>query len=152
MRALVIYDSGFGNTAKIARVIGETLDARLVKARDVMPSDLEQCDLVIVGSPTQGGRPTSEAMEFVDLLPEGALQNKNTAAFDTRLEASKQSWWLRRLIGLIGYAAPKIARSLKAKGGRVLGVPAGFIVDGEDGPLHEGELQRAADWARHIMA
>jgi flavodoxin I len=53
---------------------------------------------------------------------------------------------------VIGYAAPKIAKSLIAKGGRQVAPPEGFIVLDKEGPLRDGELERAAAWARDVVA
>ncbi len=52
---------------------------------------------------------------------------------------------------LFGYAAGRIADSLKAKGGNLAPPPEGFIVKGNEGPLKEGELERAAGWAKGIL-
>jgi hypothetical protein len=64
------------------------------------------------------------------------------AAFDTR-HVSK--WTL-----LFGYAAPRIARSMERSGAALLAAPEGFFVLGTEGPLKEGELERAACWAREV--
>jgi hypothetical protein len=51
-----------------------------------------------------------------------------------------------------GYAASTIAKTLEKKGGK-LAVPAeGFFVTGEQGPLKDGELERAAAWARKVQS
>jgi flavodoxin I len=64
------------------------------------------------------------------------------AGFDTRLTAK----WVR----IFGYAGPKIAAALQQKGGTQVGSPGGFFVKGKEGPLVEGEVERAAAWAREI--
>jgi hypothetical protein len=91
--------------------------------------------------------------DWLNGIPSGALQGKNVAAFDTRL-----TWfWVR----IFGFAAPKIARSLENKGGRLampgegppgLAAGEGFCVTGGEGPLQGGELERAADWAKQVLA
>ncbi|NCC64053.1 MAG: nitric oxide synthase, partial [Spirochaetia bacterium] len=53
MKALVVYDSAFGNTEKIAKIIGESLDSPVKRAVDVKAEDLQALDVLIVGSPTQ---------------------------------------------------------------------------------------------------
>ena len=60
MKAFIIYDSVYGNTEKIAQAIGDGLtgDVKVVRVGDVDPSELKPCDLLIVGSPVHGGRPT----------------------------------------------------------------------------------------------
>jgi flavodoxin I len=49
------------------------------------------------------------------------------------------------------YAAGKIADSLKKKGATLMASPEGFFVKGKEGPLKEGELERAAGWAKGIL-
>jgi hypothetical protein len=50
-----------------------------------------------------------------------------------------------------GYAAPRIARSLEEHGGNLVTEPEGFVVIGIKGPLKEGELARAANWAKGFV-
>jgi hypothetical protein len=74
------------------------------------------------------------------------------AAFDTRVEVAKvNSAFLTFMVKLFGYAAEPIARGLKKKGGLLVGTPAGFFVLGKEGPLEEGELERAASWAKQLL-
>jgi hypothetical protein len=55
-------------------------------------------------------------------------------------------------VRMFGYAAKPISDKLEGKGGEVVMPPEGFYVEGVEGPLQEGELERAADWARQIIA
>jgi len=141
MKALVVYDSTYGNTGKIAQAIGEAIAAQVLRVTEANPSDLKGFDLLIVGSPTHGGRHTPAIQDLFKASP--ALKGINVAAFDTR-HVSK--WTI-----LLGYAAPRIARSLKGNGGTLLASPEGFFVLGTEGPLKEGELERAAAWARAVV-
>jgi hypothetical protein len=75
------------------------------------------------------------------------------AAFDTGISTNDmRSPILRILARLFGYAANPISEKLKKKGGDLVIPPQGFFVEGTKGPLKEGELERAADWAKRIMA
>jgi flavodoxin len=147
MKALIVYDSVYGNTEKIARAIAAALtpsgEVKVLRAGEVNPSELASVDLLIVGSPTQGGRPTKAIQEFLNKLPESAVKGLNVAAFDTRFST--------RLVGIFGYAAGKIAVSLKTKGGTLILPPEAFFVKGKEGPLKEGELERAAGWAERLL-
>ncbi len=62
MKALLIYDSVFGNTEKIARAIADGLAAQAsvetLRPEQVDPEQLTGWDLLVVGSPTRGFRPT----------------------------------------------------------------------------------------------
>jgi hypothetical protein len=71
------------------------------------------------------------------------------AAFDTRIVLETiDSKALRFLVDKGGYAANTIAKTLEKKGGQLAAPPEGFFVTGEQGPLKDGELEHAADWAK----
>jgi flavodoxin I len=147
MKVLIIYDSVFGNTEQIARAIGNALgsqeDVKILRVSNVKPEQLTGLKLLIVGSPTQGGRPTPAIQDFLNKIPEPAIRGINVAAFDTRFST--------RWVGIFGYAAGRIADSLKRNGGTLIASPEGFFVKGKEGPLKEGELERAAGWAKAII-
>jgi len=155
MNVLVLYDSAYGNTAKIAEAIEHEVEqhnqGRLRTIDEVSPDEIRVADLVLVGSPTQGGGPTSRMKEFLDGLPRDALKGKLVAAFDTRFDVRIQKLFLRLLMKLIGYASPRIAARLQAKGGTPASEPVGFIVQDKEGPLLPGEIRRATIWADGLM-
>jgi hypothetical protein len=70
--------------------------------------------------------------------------------FDTRLGPEDVGLGLRLLMNVIGYAAPRIAKALVAKGYTLVGEPKGFIVTGKEGPLADGELDRARNWGADL--
>jgi len=154
MKILVIYDSLFGNTKKIAEAIFDSLlssnKIRLVNAVEVTIKDLEKIDMLIVGSPTHGGRAKQNLQTFLDQLPNSILKGTKVAVFDTRFLEKDQTFLLRLLLKTIGYAAPKIAKNLKNKGGNLIVEPEGFIVKRKEGPLAEGELERAKSWGEKL--
>jgi flavodoxin I len=156
MKALVVYDSQFGNTERIARAIGEALgethDVNLSKASDVNLDQLGDLNLLVVGSPTQRFNPTLGTTEFLKRIPAQSLQGVRVAAFDTRLtvEEIEAVRVLAFFVRIFGYAAKPIANRLRKKGGELALQPEGFYVKGMEGPLVEGELERAHDWARRI--
>jgi flavodoxin I len=155
MKALVVYDSEFGNTEEVAKTIGKALgdDTSVAHADDVDHDRLGEYELVIVGSPTQGGRPTPLVQGFLGRIPDGGLQGVDVTGFDTRI--SGDNLVSRFFLGLMGFAAGRITRRLEAKGGRLVAQPAGFVVEDKEGPLAAGEEDRAAAWAdtiRHAHA
>jgi flavodoxin I len=146
MKALVIYDSQYGNTEKIAKAIGSgfTGDVRVKKVADVKPEDIAWSKFVVIGSPTQGGRPTAAIKTFLENLPNDAFTGKRLAAFDTRAKSF--------VVKLFGWAADKIEASLKTKSGNPTAKPQGFLVKSTKGPLLEGEEEKAIAWAKAIAA
>ena len=144
MKALVVYDSVYGNTEKIAKAIGEAIagEVKVVRVGEQDPTSLERVDLLIVGSPTLGGRPSEMIQRFLDRLPATSVKGIRVAAFDTRYSA--------RFVKLFGFAAERISNSLAAKGGTPAPTLGAFIVTGKKGPLKDGELERATAWAKEI--
>lgn len=147
MNTLVIYESAYGNTAKIAQTIADTLHTKAHLSKDVSADDVQNADFVIIGSPTQGGLPLPSIKTFIDGLPVDALKGKKVAAFDTRIASDEQNLFLKWLTKTIGYAAEKIEQQLARKGASVAIAPEAFIVTGKEGPLKSGELERAKRWA-----
>jgi flavodoxin I len=145
MKSLIVYDSAYGNTEKIARSIGDAIvgDVKVLRASEVNPSDVESLDLLIVGSPTYGGRPTPPIQAFLKEVSEPAVKGLKVATFDTRVPAK----WVK----IFGFAAGKIAGRLKKKGGILISSPEGFFVEGTKGPLKEGKLEHSAKWAKEII-
>jgi len=157
MKALVIYDSFYGNTEQIARAIGDTLgssaEVEVLKVGEVKPEQLAGLDLLIVGSPTRAFRPTPAITNLLKGIATNGLGGVKVAAFDTRIAITDMKpAILRFFAGLFGYAAKPIANRLQRKGGKLTVSPEGFLVMGTEGPLKEGELERAADWARQVVA
>jgi flavodoxin I len=156
MKTLIVYDSTYGNTEEIARTIATAVapngDVAALRVGEADPMELASLDLLIVGSPTQGGRPTPAIQGFLSKIPANDLTHVQVTSFDTRISDQEQGMALRILMRLLGYAAGRIARSLQEKGG-VLATPLeGFIVEGKEGPLKQGELERASRWAAGIYS
>ncbi len=161
MNACVIYDSVYGNTEQVARAIAQALGSpetvAVLRAADVQPARLAGVQLLIVGSPTQRFRPTAPIGNLLQAIPANGLKGVKVAAFDTRLawstiEQTPVLAFFVRLFGAGAYAARSIADRLKGKGGWLAVPPEGFVVTGMEGPLAAGELERAAGWARQIVA
>jgi hypothetical protein len=164
-RALVVYESMFGNTAAVAEAVAGGLGSRLqVSLREVgnaataVPDDV---DLVVVGGPThalglsrhstrkdaaeQADRPlVSTGLGVREWLDAAAPQGMTcrAAAFDTRCAKPR----------LPGSAARAAVRRLRRAGFQPTAAPASFYVTGTKGPLVEGELERARRWAEGLAA
>ena len=110
--------------------------------------------MLIVGSPTQRFRPLPAVTALLKSIPDNGLNGVKVAAFDTRFPESEieKNRILAFFVRIFGYAAKPIADRLEKKGGDLVAPPEGFYVGGVEGPLLEGELERAADWARQVSA
>ena len=164
--ALVVVESMFGNTDRIARAVAEGLVAAGVTTEvlDVAsaPVDLPpDVSLLVVGAPTHAfslSRPASRASAVQQgaaperatiglrewlgtVLPQDPKRSPVTAVFDTRVSK------VRRLRLAAGPRAAKLARR---RGLVLAGAPAAFLVADVTGPLLDGEVERAVAWGRKL--
>lgn len=153
---LIVYDSFFGNTEQIAHAIGRNLGPEgqmsIVRVGEVRPDHLRDLMLLVVGSPTRAFKPTPAIMKFLKAIPKNGLEGVRVAAFDTGIPLTDiRASVLRFLVRILGYAARPIAGRLRKKGGVPVAPPEGFFVAGTEGPLKEGEVERAEGWGRQIL-
>jgi Flavodoxin domain len=167
MKALVVYESMYGNTAQIAEAIAESLRTQgsVVEAgpvTEIGPSQAAGADLLLIGGPTHvhgmsrlSTRQTAVdderntfteptlapgLREWMDDLPPG--EQRLAAAFDTRID--KPAF-------LTGSAAKGMARRLEKQDYRLVTGPESFFVSTENSLL-EGEVGRATAWAASLAA
>ena len=158
MKAMVAYDSAYGNTEQIARAIGDALGPQegveTLRVGDVTSERLAGVSLLVVGCPTQKFSPTGATNRLLKSIPKDGLQGVKVAAFDTRFTVAEieKAKILAFLVKIFGYAAEPIADRLQKKGGELAVPPEAFYVSGTEGPLLEGELERAEGWAKQLVA
>ncbi len=155
MSILILYDSFFGNTEQIAQAVGQALGSlgqvETLRINQVTPDRLAGSALVVMGSPTRAFRPSKGVTEFLKSIPANGLKGVKVAAFDTRMHVRDvNNALLTALVKIFGYAAGPIAKTLVKKGGSLVVPAEGFFVKGSEGPLKEGERERAAAWGRTI--
>jgi len=148
MNALVIYHSEFGNTRQVAKAIAEVFQgagaARTLSAEQLTAADLQGADLVVMGAPTHKMNLPAAVRPVFETLPRRILKGVPTAAFDT---SYKMSAILARFT-----AAKRLDRELRKLGGKRLVPPETFFVhEHHEGPLYDGEIERARRWAESIL-
>lgn len=139
MKTLVIYDSAFGNTKKIAEAVAKALSGEAKLVANFQESDLKNIELLIVGSPINGWMPLPSIMAFLNSFGSDELKGLKATAFDTRVK-----------LFIHGDAKEKIAKNLERVGANIIAKPEAFYVEGKDGPLFDGEIERALVWAKSI--
>ncbi|PPD57863.1 flavodoxin family protein [Dehalogenimonas etheniformans] len=160
MKAIVVYESLWGNTEAIAHAIGDGLGSgtRVMSTSEATPEVIKDADFLVVGSPVMGFSVPNEKMiagiqvkpgsasvppdlsqtpmrTWLDALAPG---QKPFAAFETRV---KGPW---------GKATPVIEDSMKKLGYRKASEAQKFIVEGTQGPLKDGEIERARQWGAEL--
>jgi flavodoxin len=160
MKAVVVYESLWGNTAAIARAVAEGFgpDARALTTDEATGRVVAEADVIVAGAPVIGfslanerareniamqeiGAPTPPDTSHPSLrhwLAELPAGDKPVATFETRI------WWsLRGATGTIEHGFRRAGYRTIAKGEK-------FIVDGKYGPLREGEVERAREWGKEL--
>jgi hypothetical protein len=85
-------------------------------------------------------------------LDSNSLENIKVTSFDTRVDIEKvKSKILTFFVNIFGYADKPIVKLLTKKGGTPIHESIGFYVEDNKGPLAEGELEKAKDWAKEII-
>src|SRR6218665_3169684 len=159
MRALVVYESSFGNTGMIAETVWRGLAHRIPDAElrrvDEAPTRLPATvELLVVGGPTQAfgmNRPSTRAdaqakagttatgpttgvREWLHQL-DAPQRPVHAATFDTRIHSPH----------VPGSAAAGAWHLLAKAGFEITAEAESFWVTGIRGPLREGEVDRAYD-------
>ncbi len=135
-RGLVIFDSKFGNTEKIAKSLAGGLlragvDAVCVNTRDVQVDSLTEFDLIAIGGPTQMFTASKPMKDFLLKLEKTeGLKGKYGFAFDTKFGSP-----------LAGSAAKFIEKRLAELGMKIVRPRQSAIVEKSEGPLEEGEME-----------
>jgi hypothetical protein len=160
MKALVVYESLWGNTATIAKAIAEGIggDAEAKPMSLPQAESLAGVDLIVAGAPLLGfSLPSETIVDSIRKNPRDSATSPDTsqpsarawlesvpagaglcAGFETRI------WWSP------GSSAKALVKGLETKGYRRAAEPAKFVVTGRYGPLKEGEIQRARAWGEEL--
>jgi flavodoxin len=164
MRAIVVYESMFGNTQRVARAISDGLRSLLPVDEfevGVAPHEIpDGIDLIVMGGPTHAwGMSRAKTREGLHSDTGDALVSPGiglrewleavqpwshdiaVAVFDTRFD--KPRW-------LTGSAARSVEKRLARKGILTLVATESFFVTGTKGPLVDGETERARKWAQSL--
>lgn len=164
MKAVIVYESLFGNTKAVAEAIAAGLsgthETSVMSAGSVDLAAIASCDLLVAGSPTHGhGLPKPETRaagrksgvpesivnapgirELLTSLPAG--RGRAAAAFDTRLRGPRWLW---------GAASRRITGPLVEHGYSLVLAPQTFLVRGMRVPtIRDTELERARLWGARL--
>jgi len=168
MRAVVVYESMYGNTHAIADHIAAGLrdrfDTDVLSVDSATANVLIDADLIVVGGPThvhglssstsrRGAADAAEKDDGLELDPAaeggglrdwfhhlGDGRHRSAAAFDTRFDASPI---------VTGRASKPIAKRLAKHHFELVAEPESFLVD-RDNRLVDGEAERAEEWSREL--
>jgi flavodoxin len=143
VKAIVVFDSTWGNTEKIAEAVASGIGGgtKAIRVGAAKAAELQQADLLVFGSPILGGRPSPAMQACMSTLSPGPTGKLEVATFDTRL--------MGRFVKIFGFAAARMADKMKEMGCNVKATE-GFFVKTRTGPLADGELERATQWGKTL--
>ena len=147
MKTIIIYDSVYGNTKEIALAISKELKGKLIHVNDVKINEINNYDLLIIGTPTHAAMPTKDIQDFLSNLPK---LNIKFATFSTGIYSKDKNFFLKILIKILGYASIKMSRQLKKKGYVEIIKNKDFLVFDKKGPLLKKEIDKAIYWVKSI--
>jgi hypothetical protein len=172
MKAVVVYESMYGNTHLVADAIAQGLragtedDVAVVPVEEAEAGSLTGADLLVVGGPTHAhGLPrpsTRHAAAEAAAKPDSGLEMEpdaegpglrewfdgvaalggRAAAFDTRVDGPA---------AFTGRASKGIAKRLRGHGCDLVGEPTSFLVTKEN-HLVEDEERHAREWGMQLRA
>jgi hypothetical protein len=160
MRAVVVYESFWGNTAAVARAIAEGIgkDATPMTTDQATPDVVASADLLIVGGPVMVMRlPTDGVREEIGRDTEGPRADMSHPPLRSWLEGlpnghGRGAAFETRLRWSPGGATGAIKRGLEHAGFRTIAKGQKFVVTGKYGPLKDGELHRARQWGAALAS
>jgi flavodoxin len=146
VKAIILYESKYGNTKRVAETIAEEI--RQVGGMKVTPTplkdadidDVANCDVILLGGPTHFGGPSRSVRKFIDALCKRDVNGKSVAVFDTYLGADFEK----------GVRKTEEQLRAKAPGLRLLTSGLSIRVEGMKGPIVDGELAKCRPFVKHL--
>jgi len=145
-KVIIVYETRYGNTKKVAEKISEGLRTRTSiqvdakNLKDIDEKDVPKYDVILVGSPNHMGGPTRGIKKFIDKLSKLNLKGKQFAAFDTCSPKDLEK------------AVKKMEKSLAEKipGIKIIPPSLSVIVLGMKGPISEEELTKSVEYGKKL--
>ena len=142
-KGVVIYDSNFGNTEKIARALADGLEQKGMEIDclwidEVDVEELTKYDFIALGGPTHILRTSKPMKAFLETLKTVDLRGLKGFSFDTRNKSrmNSKNWLL-----LENSAARVIEGVLKSRNVDIVETRRSALVEGREGPLHDGMVE-----------
>jgi len=149
MKGIVVYDTSYGNTKKVAETITETLkesgiEVDLFDVKDIKKLNAKDYNFLVLGSPTKFGTMSFAIRGFFGKVKSEEWMNKPFVAFDTENPENVEKKQ--------GSAGEKIAAKLMEKKMNQLAPVLKALVHEMKGPLVEGEVERTKEYAKGLAA
>ncbi|MFX0107207.1 MAG: flavodoxin family protein [Candidatus Hodarchaeota archaeon] len=144
-RAIIIYESVYGNTKQVAEAIADgmraagDIETRVLKTGEVHHTDdVADFDAVLFGCPNHNQEPARNMVKFLERVAIVEMSCKIGSVFDTYTGGNK------------GVAMKKLGKMIRKKIPGIAELTDGFsaLVEDRKGPLSEGELEKAQEFGK----
>ncbi len=147
-RAIIIYESVYGNTKKIAEAIAEGIQAgnevesRVVKTGEIHTDEICDYDAILFGCPNHNQAPALNMIKFLERAAIVHVKGKIGGVFDTYTGGNK------------GIALSQLKKVVEEKFSGIELIDGGFSakVEGRKGPLADDEFSKAIDFGKKIAS
>lgn len=147
-KAIIIYESRWGNTKLVAENIGDGI--KLGSPVEVVIKDIKNCDptelaaydAILIGSPNHMGGATRNIGSLVDKLGSLKLEGKTLTFFDTCMGNDYQKT-INKLAGMAGKKAPGV---------KLITPGLSILVGGMKGPVSAAELAKCKEFGTKFAA
>jgi flavodoxin len=147
-KILVVYESKYGNTKRVAETIVEGMqrvdgiEIALNEVKNVDSNAIPSYDAIVFGGPTHFGGPTRGIKKFINKLSSFSLEGKQFAVFDTYIKEDFEKG-TKKMEQIVGEKAPVM--KMAAPG-------LSIKVEGMKGPIAEGELPKCLEFGTKIAS
>ncbi len=145
-RAIIIYESVYGNTKKVAEAISQgmklsgEIDCRIVKTGEIHTDEICDYDVILFGCPNHNQGPALNMMKFLERASIVHVKGKIGGIFDTYTGGNK------------GIAVKKLGMVVEEKftGIELVGMGFSAKVEGRKGPLADNEVEKAMEFGKEL--
>ena len=154
-KVIVVYESKYGNTKRVAEAIIEGMkeitgiEASVRERKSVDPKELRNYDAILIGSPNHRGNALHGILGFIGKVGKLKLEGKPLAVFDTyrgvydRAKASQFQIAIKKMEKRLIVKVPSM---------KLVSPGLSIMVQGKEGPITEGELPKAKEFGARFAA
>lgn len=146
MKAIICYESKYGNTQRVAETIADEMrrivgaEVTVASIKEVRKEDFAPYDVILIGGPTHFGGPTRHITHFIESLPQRNVGGKSAAVFDTYLGGDFEKS-VKRMEEQIRSTVPGL---------KLLAPGLSIRVADMKGPIVDGELTKCKDFVNGL--
>ncbi len=157
MKVLIVYDTKYGNTETVAKLIGEGITSTegneviVNKVKDVNLKKEDSYDVILIGSPVHFGKHVGSVKKFINKLPKAQLKANGYAIFDTYMGADSET----TEEGVCAYTkmVDKMENHISEKMPNLTKVSPGLSirVEGMKGPIANEDLPKCKEFGSKLV-